>query len=229
MKGRCAHIQGFQIAVAELEHAHQVVMPRFQGVYHGVFPGEVSPDGTLSDVWVLSRPHNWRPRSAEEALLQISLETGSILRRQSIPTRFGNHGMPHLCRLILTGSQFSPHFLTQSQSPCCRFAHDAARIGDKVYVASTGEGVISELGYPGFSAPRQHRLFTPENHINTMAPAGNGTTSWMWVMQHNLGEVRPDWPPSCSCLASVLCSGRGTLLLLDKRLLLICAGYFLFS
>ena len=76
--------------------------------------------------------------------------------------------------------------LCHVRSPC-RFAHDAVRHGDRVYVASTGEGAILELGYPGLEAVRKHRLFTPENHINGLAPTGNGTG--LWVMLHNRGEV----------------------------------------
>ena len=56
-----------------------------------------------------------------------------------------------------------------------------------MYIASTGEGAILELSYPGMQTVRKHMLFTRENHINSLAPTGNGTT--LWVMLHNHGKV----------------------------------------
>lgn len=56
-----------------------------------------------------------------------------------------------------------------------------------MYIASTGEGAVLELSYPGLRTLRKHRLFTPENHINGLAPTANGTA--LWVMLHNRGEV----------------------------------------
>ncbi|GFH23739.1 Asp_Arg_hydrox domain-containing protein, partial [Haematococcus lacustris] len=41
------------------------------GVHYGVFPG-----GQRS-VWVVLRPHNWRPLSQEEQLLEIDTVTGA--------------------------------------------------------------------------------------------------------------------------------------------------------
>jgi len=53
-----------------------------RGVYYGAFPGEA---GT---VWVVSRPHNWRPVDTVEALLHIDGTTGELLEEKQIPTRF---------------------------------------------------------------------------------------------------------------------------------------------
>ena len=51
-------------------------------------------------MWVLSRPHNWRPRSADEALVQISLQSGSVLGRTVIPTRYTAWESMHACTII---------------------------------------------------------------------------------------------------------------------------------
>lgn len=48
-----------------------------QGVYYGVFTGEGRDAlGAPTDMWVVSRPHNWKPTSTKEHLLHLSLETG---------------------------------------------------------------------------------------------------------------------------------------------------------
>lgn len=48
-----------------------------QGVYYGAFTGEGRDAlGAPSDLWVVSRPHNWHPKSSKEYLLHLSLETG---------------------------------------------------------------------------------------------------------------------------------------------------------
>ena len=73
------------------------------------------------------------------------------------------------------------------------------RLGDRVYIASTGEGAILELSYPGLQPVRKHSLFLPENHINGLAPTGNGTH--LWVMLHNRGEVIVGHCVWCSLLA----------------------------
>ena len=70
---------------------------------------------------------------------------------------------------------------------CRRFAHDAVRLGDRVYVASTGDGTILELTYPSLSVVHRHQLFTAAEHLNGLAPTGDGAT--MWAMLHNRGKV----------------------------------------
>jgi hypothetical protein len=47
-----------------------------RGIYYGVFPGDA--DGAT--VWVVSRPHNWRPSDAKEFLLEIDASSGEILQ-----------------------------------------------------------------------------------------------------------------------------------------------------
>ena len=44
-----------------------------QGVHYGMFPGEGSPPTT---VWTAVRPHNWRPTSTKEVLLELDMRTG---------------------------------------------------------------------------------------------------------------------------------------------------------
>lgn len=57
-----------------------------QGVYYGAFPGD--PDGKGDPtVWVVSRPHNWRPERVEEKLFNVNLETGELVREATIPSR----------------------------------------------------------------------------------------------------------------------------------------------
>ncbi|BDA45004.1 hypothetical protein COCOBI_06-4830 [Coccomyxa sp. Obi] len=60
------------------------------GVYHGAFVATDTSMGRPRDIWVLSRPHNWRPRSVVEELLKINLVTGSISERRSISSRFAH-------------------------------------------------------------------------------------------------------------------------------------------
>ena len=187
------------------------MLRRTQGVYHGIFPGEVhAGSGKVSEVWVLSRPHNWRPRSAIEGLLQVSLPSGVVTRQHTIQTRRAlclqcttfdstiqcafTHASMHQADMHALLQEMRSRMLlhagacaaTRTVLPC-RFAHDAVRHGDRVYIASTGEGAILELSYPGLQPVRKHSLFTLENHINSLAPTGNGTA--LWVMLHNRGEV----------------------------------------
>ncbi|PSC71222.1 green algal specific Aspartyl Asparaginyl beta-hydroxylase [Micractinium conductrix] len=65
------------------------VLHEGQGVYYGVFPGEER--GLLGEpttLWVVSRPHNWRPESTQEWLLHLDAETGEELGRVQISSRF---------------------------------------------------------------------------------------------------------------------------------------------
>jgi hypothetical protein len=54
-----------------------------RGIYYGVFPGD-----TPHIIWVVSRPHNWRPSTSEEFLLQIDVRTGQVLSEKRTNTRF---------------------------------------------------------------------------------------------------------------------------------------------
>jgi hypothetical protein len=65
------------------------VLHEGQGVYYGVFPGEeLDLTGGPATVWVVSRPHNWRPASSQEWLLQLDSSTGRERRRVAINSRF---------------------------------------------------------------------------------------------------------------------------------------------
>lgn len=55
-----------------------------RGVYYGVFPADAS--GT--QIWVVSRPHNWRPRETRESLLKIDLRTNELVDEVEIATHF---------------------------------------------------------------------------------------------------------------------------------------------
>ncbi len=68
----------------------------------------------------------------------------------------------------------------------CRFAHDAARMGDRVYIASTGDGCIVELKLPECRLIKKHELFSSKDHINALAPVSKDS---VWVLLHNRGEV----------------------------------------
>jgi hypothetical protein len=57
----------------EASRARRVI----QGVYYGVFPGAGVDDwGEPSSVWVVSRPHNWRPSNQSEHILELGLVAG---------------------------------------------------------------------------------------------------------------------------------------------------------
>lgn len=45
-----------------------------QGVHYGMFPG--AGDSPQS-VWTAIRPHNWRPTSAKEWLVELDMLTGA--------------------------------------------------------------------------------------------------------------------------------------------------------
>ena len=121
-----------------------------RGVYHGVFPAV--PGKT---VWVVSRPHNWRPSDTKECLLLIDIVSGDILHEHVLETKF---------------------------------THDAARRGDRVYVANTDEGALAELEYPGLKPLRMLKLFTPRQHVNTLHISEDGGT--VWAMLHNKGPSK---------------------------------------
>jgi hypothetical protein len=55
-----------------------------RGVYYGVFPADASG----MQVWVVSRPHNWRPRETRESLLKIDLRTNELVDEVEIATHF---------------------------------------------------------------------------------------------------------------------------------------------
>ena len=81
--------------------------------------------GAPSTLWVVSRPHNWRPPDAREWLLHLHAANGSVLGRAQLGSRF---------------------------------AHDVVRRRDRVYVASTGDGRLLELSFPGMQLVRGSRV-----------------------------------------------------------------------
>ena len=67
-----------------------------------------------------------------------------------------------------------------------RFAHDAVRWQDKVYICSTGAGEILEFDYAGMKFVRVLRKVKQSSHVNTVAPDGKGG---LWAVLHMKGEV----------------------------------------
>jgi len=164
------------------------------GVHYGLFPGAPPRPsasragggaGASGSLWVVLRPHNWRPETAEEHLLELDAETGAELSRARLPSHF---------------------------------THDAARRGGRAYVASTGDGTILEFALPppaggnasaaaaaaGAAPPapapapapllaplRTIRLFTADDHPNTVAPLSDTD---LWVVLHKGGQARA--PPA---------------------------------
>lgn len=70
-----------------------------QGVYYGTFPGDLrdSADPTSTTLWVVSRPHNWHPKSSEEWLLHLDAHTGEEIRRVQIPSRYASRRRAACC------------------------------------------------------------------------------------------------------------------------------------
>ena len=52
------------------------------GVYHGAFAGHHA-----NQVWVLNRPHNWRPKDAKERLLLLDLASRQVLQEKALESR----------------------------------------------------------------------------------------------------------------------------------------------
>lgn len=76
------------------------------------------------------------------------------------------------------------HFLNTPYH--CRFAHDAVRWGNRALIASTGDGALLELQLPSLGQVKRHQFFTSNDHVNALAPLGNGS---VWCLLHNHGEV----------------------------------------
>ena len=71
--------------------------------------------------------------------------------------------------------------------PAHRFAHDAVRWRDKVYICSTGSGSIQQYSYAGMKFARVLGKLKKTSHVNTLAPDGRGG---LWALLHNMGKVR---------------------------------------
>lgn len=60
-----------------------------EGVYYGCFSGAISDaKGVPTTVWVVSRPHNWRPMAAKEWLLELDIQSGKEIRRVPLQSHF---------------------------------------------------------------------------------------------------------------------------------------------
>lgn len=71
-----------------------------QGVYYGAFPGDLDTNGSPT-VWVVSRPHNWRPQRVEEKLLNINLDSGDLIDEVTIPSRYADSAQQRTFRKTL--------------------------------------------------------------------------------------------------------------------------------
>ena len=79
---------------------HAEIIHEGRGVYYGMFP---SAENTM---WVVSRPHNWHPRTSSEALLLVDYSNRKIIREVVIPSRFTHDAIRHKNRVFIadTGS-----------------------------------------------------------------------------------------------------------------------------
>ena len=67
-----------------------------EGIYYGGFPGDqIDLKGVPETVWAISRPHNWKPTTSKEWLLEINSVTGEVQRREPIPSRFTHDTVRH--------------------------------------------------------------------------------------------------------------------------------------
>jgi hypothetical protein len=131
-----------------------------QGVHYGMFPGAGSNPTT---VWTAVRPHNWRPTSTKEWLVELDMETG-----EGDSSSGSTRCMHPVCCCSCTGTGCS---LTCSRRARCavlparlaplptgkevsrvaipsRFTHDVVRANSSVYVCDTGNGRVLELSFP---------------------------------------------------------------------------------
>lgn len=64
-------------------------------------------------------------------------------------------------------------------------------MGNRAYVASTGDGAVLELALPDCQLIHRHSLFTAAEHVNALAPVANGS---LWALLHKHGEVSTPSP-----------------------------------
>lgn len=76
-----------------------------RGVYYGVAPEPASASAPAGNVWVVSRPHNWRapPEGSREAALLLDGRSGALLRDVALPTQF-THDMVRLGDKVRRGA-----------------------------------------------------------------------------------------------------------------------------
>eukprot|EP00798_Chlamydomonas_sp_ICE-L_P013355 gene13355-19198_t len=65
--------------------------------------------------------------------------------------------------------------------------HDAVLHGDRVYAANTVDAKLMEFKYPSMELVKGHKLFTEDDHLNTIAPIND---TEMWVMLHMRGKSK---------------------------------------
>jgi hypothetical protein len=69
------------IQSCSLVSATSVGLLHLQGVHYGMFPGAGNPPTT---VWTAIRPHNWRPTTNKEWLVEFDMVTGEAIDKTII-------------------------------------------------------------------------------------------------------------------------------------------------
>ena len=168
-------------------------------MYYGVFSGTAASTSSPGTIWVVSRPHNWRPANSTENLLHLDLANGQELERAQLNTRcavkdrtFCAGSAIGLALAVNSCYLSTPLICTRRLKPSAasRFAHDAVRWLDEVYICSTGTGSILQYSYTGMKFARVLGKLKRTSHVNTLAPDGRGG---LWALLHNKGKVCAEW------------------------------------
>ncbi|KAG7669900.1 hypothetical protein KSW81_008044 [Nannochloris sp. 'desiccata'] len=78
-----------KLAWYNYELDHFTIIHEGEGIYYGGFSGDqIDLAGVPETVWAISRPHNWKPTTSKEWLLEINIVTGEVQHREPIPSRF---------------------------------------------------------------------------------------------------------------------------------------------
>lgn len=143
--------------------------------------------------------------AADERLLQVSLATGSTFQSIPLPVRPAPPP-PSLPAFPLPPPNFPKPLQTT-------FAHDSVRVGDRMFIADTGDKGIREFVFDEFKVSEKpmsevvdsklQGVFTTREHVNCFHPIikPDGTVEEMWVNLHSKspGEQKT----SKACLVNV--------------------------
>lgn len=169
-----------------------------RGAYYGVVPASVAEhqgEG-LPRVWVVSRPHNWRPKTTKEALLLIDTNDGSLIEARSAGGRRVRSCIALWLEELRCSSSFDSrgNFLARQElATQTTFTHDAVRHGNEARRISSGVAAAQITPFFGVDCPGQpstgvllpprhasprlsHRLsFHRRSSSQTRAPAPSAT------------------------------------------------------
>jgi hypothetical protein len=158
-------------------------------VYYGAAPDAPSPSSPGGNLWVVSRPHNWRAPAAgaREAALLLDGLSGALLRDVPLPSQFTHD-------LVRHGDKVRSHSRgarARARSPCPHLCPRLTlRPRAQLYVADTGHGSVWELQLPGLETVRELKLFTATEHVNSLAVWPGQSPEHppqLWAVLHNLG------------------------------------------